>query len=334
MEWKENRFVRLFRGIALNRRRHHDESEKLLAQLCEGASSPEELTVIVSYRIVGRIHANDLTGARQLFFDFRDKLADASNYGYFLRNGAEIFETEEGIEVLTSALAYHERNQDTFGTATTRCNRGAKLAQIGQAEIGLKDVEYAYDLLEVFGIQHLGMVIGDLAHCYLYLGLYTQAEATCSKALRYMGKELPRAYTLTNLAAALLLNDKKEEAMTKINEVSVEAETAKVDRVRQKVYLNAAIISLFAGAPLDLISCYCEKALAHPDRRNRQITVAKVGMINELLVNPEELSSDLFFKLYSPCSMFYWYQNPLEGLPIDVLSTETVIENPSQQLPM
>ena len=332
--WEDNRFVRLFRGIALNRRRHHDESEKLLAQLCEGVSSPEELAVIVSYRIVGRIHANDLMAAQQLFFDFRDKLVDASNYGYFLRNGAEVFETEEGIKVLTSALAYHERNQDTFGIATTRCNRGAKLAQIGQAEIGLKDVEHAYDLLEIFGIHHLGMVIGDLAHCYLYLGLYTQAEATCNKALRYMGKELPRAYTLTNLAAALLLNDKKEEAMAKINEVSAEAETAKVDRVRQKVYLNGAIISLFAGAPLDLISSYCEKALAHPDRRNRQITVEKVGVIRELLVNPEELSSELFFKLYSPCSMFYWYQNPLEGLPIDVLSTETVIENPSQQLPM
>ncbi len=326
-EWIQNRFVQIFRGIALNRRRFHDESEHLLAKLCETPSSLEELTLLVSYRIVGRIHANDIAGARVLYFEYKDKVTGAANYGYFLRNGAEVFEAAEGVEILTKALEYHERDQDTFGTATTLCNRGAKLAQTGRPESGLRDIEQAYDALEVFGVHHLGIVIGDLAHCYLYLGLYDQAEASCRKALRYMGKELPRAYTLTNLAAVQLLNEERAEALSTIEGVILDAENAKVDRVRQKVYLNGALISMFAGAPSQVVASLCEKALRHPDRRNPQMTKDRIATIQEFLEKPRQLSPDLFFSLYSPCSIFYWYQNPLEGLPIDFLSLETVAED-------
>lgn len=326
-EWTQNRFVQIFRGIALNRRRFHAESEQLLAKLCETFSSLEELTLLVSYRIVGRIHANDIMGARLLYLQYKDKLTGASNYGYFLRNGAEVFEAAEGVEILTKALTYHERNQDAFGTATTLCNRGAKLAQTGQPECGLRDVESAYDSLEVFGIHHLGIVIGDLAHCLLYLGLYEQAEASCRKALRYMGKELPRAYTLTNLAAIELLKGDRSKALSTIESVILDAGNAKVDRVRQKVYLNGALISMFAGAPSEIVAPLCDKALRHPDRRNPQMTQDRIATIQEFLEKPRQLSTDLFFSLYSPCSIFYWYQNPLEGLPIDFLSLETMAED-------
>jgi tetratricopeptide (TPR) repeat protein len=333
-ELEQNRFVQIFRGIALNRCRRHDESEQLLAELCETAFSLEELTLLVSYRMVGRIHANDIAGAQHLYSHYRDDLAHASNYGYFLRNGAEVFEASEGIDILTKAMSYHERNQDTFGAATTLCNRGAKLAQTGQPESGLSDVERAYDLLEVFGVNHLGIVIGDLAHCFLYLGLYDQAETTCRKALRYMGKELPRAYTLINLAAAQLLNNRRGEALETIENVIAEAVSAKVDRVRQKAYLNGALISLFAGAPSGIVASRCDKAFRNPDRRNTQITIDRVSTIQEFLVNPPQFSAELFVSLFSPCSLFYWYQNPLEGLPIDFLSAETMGENADQHLSM
>ena len=333
-EWIQNRVVQIFRGIALNRRRFHTESEELLARLCETYYSLEELAMLVSYRIVGRIHANDINGARSLYLSYNQELAKAANYGYFLRNGAEVFETAEGVEILTRALPYHERNNDAFGTATTLCNRGAKLAQIGQPERGLTDVEQAYDLLEVFGVHHLGMVIGDLAHCFLYLGLYQQAETACRKALRYMGKELPRAYTLTNLAAAQLLQNQQRFALSTIDGLILEAEKALVDRVRQKVYLNGALISLCCEAPASRVLSLCAKALEHPDRRNSQITVHRVATIKELLANRSRPSPELFMSLYSPCGMFYWYQNPLEGLPIDFLSLEAMAEDPNQHFPM
>jgi tetratricopeptide (TPR) repeat protein len=333
-EWAQNRLVQIFRGIALNRRRFHAESERVLSRLTETASSVEELAMLVSYRMVGRIHANDIPGARRLYFDYRDDLTKASNYGYFLRNGAEVFEATEGVQVLTEALPYHERNHDAFGIATTLCNRGAKLAQSGHPEAGLVDVERAYDLLEVFGVHHLGMVIGDLAHCFLFLGLYDQAETSCHKALRYMGKELPRAYTLTNLAAAQLLTDQASAALSTMEEVILEAENAKVDRVRQKVYLNGALISLFADAPAQTVLSLCEKALQYPDRRDPQITIERVSTMKDLLASPQRLSYELFFDLYSPCSLFYWYQNPLEGLPIDFLSLEAMIEDTDQHLSM
>jgi tetratricopeptide (TPR) repeat protein len=333
-EWLQNRFVQIFKGIALNRRRFHSESEEILASLCETYYSLEELAMMVSFRIVGKIHANDMIGARALYDEYQQELTRASNYGYFLRNGAEVFEAAEGVEILTRALPFHERNGDTFGTATTLCNRGAKLAQTGRPEKGLIDVERAHDLLEVFGIHHLGMVVGDLAHCRLYMGNYKEAELMCLKATRYMGKELPLAYTRTNLAAAQLLQGQRGSAMSIIDDVMLEAENALVDRVRQKVYLNGALISLFAGVPAGKVESLCAKALKHPDRRNPQITADRVATIRELVANGSAPDVDSFLSLYSPCSMFYWYQNPLEGLPIDFLSLEAMAEDGRQHFSM
>jgi tetratricopeptide (TPR) repeat protein len=332
-DWLENRFAQIFRGIALNRRRLHDESEKLLARLCDSYDSLEELALLVSYRIVGRIHANDIVGARSLYFAYEKEVAKASNFGYFLRNGAEVFESLEGIEILTRALSHHEETGDLFGVATTLCNRGAKLAQTGNPESGLADVERAYDLLEVFGVHHLGIVIGDLAHCFLYLGTYEQAEATCRKALRYMGKDLPRFYNLTNLAASQLLQDQSSAAILTMDELVINAENAALDRVRQKVYLNAALINLFANAPASRVESLCVKALGHPDRRDPAITNERVATIRDFLesARPDPVE---FLQLYSPCSLLYWYQNPLQGLPIDFLSFETMIENTNEHFSM
>jgi tetratricopeptide (TPR) repeat protein len=332
--WAKNRFVQIFRGIALNRRRFHKESEELLGRLCETCSSLEELSMMVSFRIVGRIHANDMSGAKALFNQYEQDLARASNYGYFLRNGAEVFEAVEGVEILTKALPLHERNGDAFGVATTLCNRGAKLAQIGQPQKGLIDVERANELLEVFGIHHLGIVIGDLGHCYLYMGRYEEAQANCRKALRFMGNDLPRAYTTTNLAAAQLLQGQRTAAISALNTLVIDAESAKVDRIRQKVYHNSALISLFAGGSAETVLSLCEKALKHPDRRNPQLTVDRVETIKQLLSSGSTPNADVFLQLYSPCSLFYWYQNPLEGLPIDFLSLEAVAENPNQHFAM
>jgi hypothetical protein len=332
-EWKENRFVQIFRGIALNRRRMHEESEKLLASLCNGYDSIEELALLVSYRMVGKIHANDIEGARALYFCFEKELSDASNFGYFLRNGAEVFDALEGIEVLTTALTHHQKNSDSFGIATTLCNRGAKLAQTGNPEAGLADVEKAYDLLEIFGIHHLGIVIGDLAHCFLYLGMNEQTEMTCRKALRYMGKDLPRFYNLTNLAASQLLQSQPDSAVSTMEALVSKAETATLDRIRQKVYLNAALINLFANAPSIKVESLCAKALAHPDRRYPKLTRETVETIRRSLTSERPPLED-FLRLYSPCSLLYWYQNPLQGLPIDFLSFEAMSENANEHLPM
>lgn len=57
------------------------------------------------------------------------------------------------------------------------------------------------------------------------------------------------------------------------------------------------------------------------------MTKDRITTIREFLEKPPQLSPELFFSLYSPCSILYWYQNPLEGLPIDFLSPETVAED-------
>ena len=331
-EWQQLRLVQIFKGIALNRCRLHSDSEKILAKLSDNPSSLEELVILISYRIVGRIHDNDTAGARELFLNYRDILSKASNYGYFLRNGADVCEGLQATDILTEAIRCHEKNKDTFGIATTLCNRGAKLAQMGFPEEGLRDVEQAYDLLEVFGVHHLGIVLGNLAHCLLYLEMFEMAEQTCRKALRYMGKDLPRVYTLLNLAAAQLLQNKRDLTIETVKQAVSESEQLAVDRTRQKAYLNGALIALLAESPATFVESLCIKALQHPDRWNPIITIQRIAEIRRMLAEDTPKSLSLFFTFYSPCSLLYWYQNPLEGLPLDFLSLETVPEDTSNHL--
>ncbi|HEV7644074.1 MAG TPA: tetratricopeptide repeat protein [Pyrinomonadaceae bacterium] len=323
-QWLQNRTVGILRGIALNRLRRHAESDSLLAELSDTSTSLEEMVVLVSYRIVGKIHANDVSSARKLFESYQETLSDAANYGYFLRNGAEVYDSRQGVNILNTALKYHEKQLDTFGIATTLCNRGAKLAQTGSAETGLADVEKAYDMLEVFGINHLNIVIGDLAHCLLYMGMYEQAESTCQKALRYMGNDLPRAYTLINLAAAQLLQGKKDTAISTVKDVVEGSKNAMLDRIRQKAYFNGALIALFADAPAEYVRSLCHTSYQYPDRRYPDTMTERMGKIESLITDRRDLTVDDFFSFYSPCSMYYWYQNPLEGLPSNFLTLETM----------
>lgn len=322
--WSKLRPVQLFNGISLNRCRQHRKSEQILASLAMNPSSLEELVILISYRIVGQIHDNNVSEAKKLFLEYSDRLSTASNYGYFLRNGSEVCEESKSIEVLNDALEYHKRNKDTFGYATTLCNRGAKRAQIGFPDEGLRDVEEAYELLEIFGVHHLHIATGNLAHCLLYLEMFELAEQACLKALRYMNNDLPRIYTLLNLASAHLFQGSKSRSLELVRQVTLASEKVHVDRVRQKAYLNGALIALCSNAPSSYVNLLCQKALEHPDRWNPSMTVERIEKISNMSREKVQPSKKEFFDLYSPCSLLYWYLNPLEGLPSNFLSPETM----------
>jgi hypothetical protein len=148
-----------------------------------------------------------------------------------------------------------------------------------------------------------------------------------------MGKDLPRFYNLTNLAASQLLQNRPDSAVSTMDALVIKAKHATLDRVRQKVYLNAALINLFANVPSARIESLCVRALAHPDRRNPKLTTETVETIRRSLTSAPPPLED-FLQLYSPCSLLYWYQNPLQGLPIDFLSFEAMAENTNEHFSM
>ena len=92
-------------------------------------------------------------------------------------------------------------------------------------------------------------------------------------------------------------------------------------------FLNGALIMLMAGASNSVVETLCADALEHPDRRDPLITAAKVAQFQRFVREGRPESLDPFFDLYSPCSLFYWYQNPLEGLPLNLLALKAVSED-------
>lgn len=323
-QWADNRLCRIFKGIALNRERRHSESEALLAKLCNSFKTLEELSILVSFRIVGFIHDNNLAAAKKLYNDYRNKLTKALNFGYFLRNSAEVFPYKEAVDLLSEALEHHIKRKDQFGQATTLCNRGTKLVHVGLPAEGLKDVIAAQQILEVFGIHHLGIVTGDTGHCQLYLGKFKEAEKSFVNAMRYMGIDLPKVYSMINLAVAQLFQNQKKNAINTIEKATLLAAEIKVDRAQQKAYFNGALVHLWAGSPKEVVYSYCNNSLKHLGRRGTYITENKILLIKEMIGKRRDISKKLFFDIYSPCGLLYWYQNPLEGITSNVLSTKTI----------
>jgi len=322
-EWKQDRLVEVFTAIALNRCREHTKAEKRLGKLCESAKSPEELVLLLSYRIVNLVHSNKVADGHSLFVQFKADVESASNFGYFLRNGAEVVAPEDAIDILEKALEVHQVNDDDFGWATTCCNLGAKLAQSGRAEEGLIKAIKSYERLEVFGVKHLKIAVANIGHSQLYLGHLGAAEESFRRALNLFKGGLPQVYTLLNLSATLALQGKGSEALEVLGPLVDRVATARVDRVRQKTFHNAAVISYWLGSSEDEISALCGLSLRYPDRRDSSFTGRVMRNISKKSFGTVELSD--FLTMYSPCSLLYWYQNPLEGLPAYLLSGEASI---------
>jgi tetratricopeptide (TPR) repeat protein len=321
-EFQRQRLSLILRAISLNRLRKHDDSEAALTALCETAPTSEELSLLVSYRIVGRIHANDIVGARNLAETYEPMVRHAKNYGYFLRNAADALDYAPATEMLTAAVALLEAD-DRFGWATSLSNRSTKLVALDRREEALRDAASARDTLETFGTHHLAIATANVGHALLYLRQFADAIAMQERALRYTRPGFVQGYILINLAAAKLHSGKRHEACDLIDGVSENARASPVDRLRQKAYLNAALIHLGAGSSSAVVRRYCSLALASPDRRDPEFTRLRVAFILSKINQHDALTPDEFFAKLSPCGLLYWYQNPLSGLPRYLLTVET-----------
>jgi len=333
-EWSRQRLPLILRGIALNRVRKHADSESLLEVLCQTAQSPEELCLLSFYRIVGRIHANDIAGAQQLVSTYDPQVRPAHNYAYFLRNSADAYDYSTAYAKLTDAIALHVKTGDRFGWATSMSNRSTKLVALGKHEQALRDANEARDTLETFGIHHLGIATANVGHSLLYLRRFTDAASMLERALRYLRPGFAQRYVLMNLAVARLQIGNTQEACDLVDSVSDMARTSPVDRLRQKAYLNSALIHLAAGSATSVVKRYCALALQFPDRRDPEITKRSVDFLLGKLAQKHTLCLDEFFAVLSPCGLLYWYQNPLSGLPGYLLTLKTEPQNPDNELTM
>ncbi len=325
--WRRERATRILEAIALNRCRKHSASESLTKELIDTSTSTEEIALLTSYLISGKLHENQVRESRLLFKNYRDIVSKAKNFAYFLRNSADAFPAKEAAAMLSEAAEIFQSNKDNFGYASTLSNRAAKLCELGQIERAQEDAEVAYEILEVFGVHHLHIVLNNRGICSLLLGDYERAEAHLQRGLRLSGTTMPWIFLKINLSAAQLLKGEARSAIETIQSTQEEVTAFPVDRVRQRGYVNAAIIGLFSRMDKNAIRRWCALAKNHPDRMDPTLTQSRIEAVETHSGSSYIPPISTFQDWFLPCYLMYWYQNPLESLPTNALASKAEVKD-------
>jgi tetratricopeptide (TPR) repeat protein len=318
-EWEDIRIFKILLAISYNRCRYHKESEQIILELISTTKHRTELSILLAYSISGHLHENNIEKARLVFTIYNNQVKGADNYGYFLRNAATAFDTGTTAALLKEALDSFMQNRDTFGYYSTLCNLGktkCKLGLYGEAEV---DLEKAYEQLKTFGFHHLHIVLNNLGICKILMNKPADAEIILNRALVFAHNSMPKAYNNINLALLKVYQNKAMEAWIIMTDLENEIRSFTFERVSQKFYLNYAFIAFATGRKDDEVSAIIQKSKSFPDRMSKEYTFSRLAHINEHLNNQRSYVPSMFLELADFCYLEYWYQNPLELLPEDLL---------------
>lgn len=325
--WTRHRYFRILRAVCLNRVRRHWEADALFDRLLSDATSPTEMVVLISFRISGRIHENDLDGARSLFQHWRTRVAGAQNYGYLLRNASAAFSADQALAMLNRSLDHWDRLDDPFGYYTTINNRGARRCDVRDWGAAHQDFASASAHLEVFGVNHLHIVENNLGLCSTHRGDVAAAEHHLRRSLLLARSAMPSVYASLNLALVHALNGQHAACRSVLDRWASAVRDAPFDRMRQKYYVNRGLLAAHEKRPSTELDYLAHLARAHPDRADPSLTNRAVDVIEGAARGVRQVGDAELLSCWSPCYLEYWYQSPLELLPEHALASDTLGED-------
>jgi tetratricopeptide (TPR) repeat protein len=319
--WVDHHVARVFRAICLNRVRDHEGSERLIDSLLrDEATSFDEKVALASFKIGGRLHENDVEGAREVFRELRPELESASSYGRFIRNAASTFPPERAMELLNEGRRRCKDEGDEFGELTCLANQGGFRLELGDFEAALSDLTEARSGLERFGVHHIHVAENNLGICNLYLDDLDAAENNLQRAVAYTGHEsMGGIYAAINVALLRALQGRRDDAEGIVRDLEPLVDESPVDRVHQRFYLVRGAINEFAKGDPAQTQLWINNALDHPDRMDPHETRERVKRLEEARTQGDPLGRDELLEVTPLCRLSYWYSNPLELLSGDLL---------------
>lgn len=103
-----------------------------------------------------------------------------------------------------------------------------------------------------------------------------------------------------------------ERAVQRLNDIEQAVENHKLDRVRQKFYVNCLLVESLHGNKI--LEGRIAKALTYPDRYFPEQTKHAVQYYLKFINSGKKHIQNDWRDLYSPCGLAYWYMDPLKLL--------------------
>ena len=314
-KWLDDNYLSVLKAVCLNRCRKHLASEKHIKNLLKHGVNNNDACILYSFSINGLVHDNNLIQAKRVFEENLIKFKNVRSYPTFLRTASSIYPPKLAIPYLKEAKDISLKYGDVFGVAAISANIGVSMMEIGQHKAALTLLNEAYDDLLVFGPHHLHIVQNNLGICNIVLGNFRKAEILLKKSSR-VNSIMPNLYSRINHAICISISGNPEHGLALMTDMKDEVNECMVDRVRQRYYINFALISWRCNEDNYEFNEKLKMAWKNKDRKYPEKTINTLSLISQKpsMTISNEKRENIFKEHWQPCYLEYWYFNPLSSL--------------------
>ena len=315
---RDNNYHKL-RAIILNRTRNHEIASRELSLCIESEKAVSCRNILLAFQLVNYIHMERLSEALALFKSEYKKLLGTENAGYFFRNATSLFHDQKTKqELFVLAMESFTKYNDTLGYGTVLSNKATSIIKQGKEHVdsALELLNKARSILDGAGPEHLFPLYNSFGLSYLAAGKLEDALWSFQQSKVFSRDSMPTVLSAINEAITRIRMGQPGEALTLLRGLNELVKTHPVNRVRQLYYphLALAYFSAKQPVPLDLIDSIRD----NPDRYFPERTQSLVEFYSSAPKQPTSLYT--LDTLAAPCSIVYWYVNPLKALSGDVLN--------------
>lgn len=316
---QDHRDARILYGLVLNRCRQHQKADEIIWDLISTSSINDEKAILLSVAISNCIHGGDEAKAKKIVDDYSASIESSSQYGYFLRNSATLYQEEIAEEKWKDAIKAFQHANDEYGELTTYANMARVYIRKGNASYAKECLERAYNGLMPYGIEQLHIVSNNLAVAYLYCGDIPSAKKHLQMAKVIAKSIMPQTYIAINECCIMLEEKHPKQALENLLSLKNDVDTTNLHRLKGRFYLALAGLYCVQGDFLDALA-----ALEHSEMFISSFSWLRKN-IRECCLKRTIPCITNSFNYFTPAYLEYWIANPLSIMSGDPLSPKALV---------
>lgn len=318
---QDNRDARILYGLVLNRCREHQHADEIIWDLISTSSDINEKTILLSIALSNCIHGGNEDKARKIVEDYGSSVNSSSQYGYFLRNSATLYQGKTAEAKWEAAIKSFQQFNDEYGELTTYANMARVYIRKGNAYYARACLEKAYNGLMPYGTEQLHIVSNNLGVAYLYCGDISNAKKHLRIAKVIAKSIMPQTYVAINECCIMLEENHPDCALDNLLILKKAVDTSNLHRLKGRYYLALAGLYCLQG---DFSNSFIAlttaetfiSSFSHLRGCIRKCCIEKTA---PLITNARQY--------FTPAYLEYWIANPLSIMSGNILTPKALAKD-------